>query len=101
MLQPLNIIVNQPFEAHMQCSCSEWVQKTYEMTFACSLERSKLKQMCWWLLEAWQFVLQGMIAKMFQVTGISKNVKGSEGDFLWHQSNKECCQDDTADSEED
>jgi hypothetical protein len=28
MLQPLNVVINQPFKAHIQCSYSEWAQKT-------------------------------------------------------------------------
>jgi hypothetical protein len=35
-----------------------------------------------------------------EVSGICNKMKGSEDDFLWHQSNKESCQDDMTDSEE-
>jgi hypothetical protein len=42
-----------------------------------------------------------MIAKSFEVNGISNKMDGSEDDFLWHQSEEKTFQEDATDSEED
>jgi hypothetical protein len=41
-----------------------------------------------------------MTVKSFKVTGISNKMGGSEGNFLWHQSNEESSQEDVTNSEE-
>jgi hypothetical protein len=70
------------------------------MTLTGSLERTVLEEMHQWILEAWRSLLQDVIARRLEVTGICNKMKGSEGDFFWHQSNKESCQEDMTDSEE-
>jgi hypothetical protein len=101
MLQPLDVMINQPFKAHIRHSYSEWTQKTHETKPTGCLKRATLTKMCRWILKAWQSISQDMIVKSFKVTGISNKMDRSEDDFLWHQSNKESCQEDVTDSEED
>jgi hypothetical protein len=60
-----------------------------------------LTEMCQWILKAWQSISQVMIAKSFEVTGISIKFDRSEDNFLWHRCDEESCQEDTTDSEED
>jgi hypothetical protein len=100
MLQPLDVVINQPFKAHIRCSYSEWAQKTHEMTPPGHLKRATLTEMCRWILKAWQSISQDMIAKSIKVTDISNKMDGSEDDFLWHRSDKESCKEDATDSEE-
>jgi hypothetical protein len=85
MLQPLDVVINRPFKSYIRCSYTEWAQKKHETTPMGHLKRAMLTEMCWWILEAWQSILQDMIAKSFKVTGISNEMDGSEDDFLWHQ----------------
>jgi hypothetical protein len=40
-----------------------------------------------------------MIAKSFEVTGISNKMDVSKDYFLWHQSDEESCQEDATDNE--
>jgi hypothetical protein len=101
MLQPLDVIISRPFKAHIRRSCSQWAQKTHKTTMTGCLKRAMLTEMCRWILEAWRSILQDMIAKSFEVTGISNKMDRSEDDFLWHRSNEESCQEYTNDSEED
>jgi hypothetical protein len=101
MLQPLDIVINRPFKAHIRRSYSECVQKTHETTPTGRLKRVTLMEMCRWILEAWRSISQDMIAKSFEVTGISNKMDGSEDDFLWHWSNEEHYQEDATDSEQD
>jgi hypothetical protein len=75
--------------------------RKHDMTPTGRLKRAALTEMCWWILEAWQSISQDMIAESFKVTGISNMMDGSEGDFLWHWSDKETCQEDSSDCEED
>jgi hypothetical protein len=81
-LQPLDDVINWPFKAHIRRSYSEWVQKTNDTTPTGCLKRATLMEMCWWILEAWQSILQDMIAKSFKVTGISNKMDRSEDNFL-------------------
>jgi hypothetical protein len=101
MLQPLNIIINQPFKAHIRRSYSEWGQKTHETTPTGRLKMAMLTEMCQRFLEAWRSISQDMTAKSFKVTGISNKMDGNEEDFLWHRSDKESYQEDATDNEED
>jgi hypothetical protein len=57
--------------------------------------------MCHWILETWQSISQDMIAKSFEVAGISNKMDENEDDFLWHRSDEESCQEDATDGEED
>jgi hypothetical protein len=61
MLQPLDVIINQPLKAHIRRSYSEWAQKTHKVTPTGRLKRATLTEMCWWILEDWQSVSQDMI----------------------------------------
>jgi hypothetical protein len=99
MLQPLHIIISQPFKACIQSSYSEWAQKIHEMMHVGHLKKAALTEMCWWILEAWPSISQNMVVKRFKVAGISNKMGESEDDFLWHWSNEEKSQEDTADSE--
>jgi hypothetical protein len=102
MLQPLNVVINQPFKAHIRRSYIEWAQKTreHETTPTGHLKRAMLMEKYWWILEAWRHLSQDMIAKSFKVTGISKKMDGSEGNLLWHRSDEESYQEEATDSEE-
>jgi hypothetical protein len=100
-MQPLDIIINQPFKVHIERSYSKWAQKTHKTTPTGCLKRATLTETCLWILEAWQSISQDMIAKSFKVTGILNKMDRSEDDFLWHRSEEESCQEDATDSEED
>jgi hypothetical protein len=94
MLQPLDVVINRPFKAHIRHSYSKWVQKTHETTPTSRLKRATLMEMCQWILEAWRSILQDMIMKSFKVTGIYNKMDGSEDNFLRHWSDEETCQED-------
>jgi hypothetical protein len=60
-----------------------------------------LTEMCQWIFEAWQSVLQAMIERSFKVSGMCNKMDRSEDNFLWHWPSEESCQKDTSDGEED
>jgi hypothetical protein len=61
MLQPLNVVIRQPFKAHMTFTANE------TMLMGC-LKWAILTEMCWWILKGWRSILQDMITKSFKAT---------------------------------
>jgi hypothetical protein len=56
MFLTLDVIINWPYAAHI--SYSEWTQKTYNMMPTAFLKKAILTQMCEWVFEAWERILQ-------------------------------------------
>jgi hypothetical protein len=67
MLQPLDVIISQPFKAYIRHSYSEWAWETHKMTLTGRLKRATLTEMSWWILEAWRSITQDMIAKSLKL----------------------------------
>jgi hypothetical protein len=67
MLHLLDVLINQPFRAHIQYSYSEWAQKIHEIMLTGHLKMATLTEMCWWILKALWSVYQALRAKSFKV----------------------------------
>jgi hypothetical protein len=56
MFLTLDITINWPYAAHI--SYNKWAQKTYNTTPTAFLKKVILMQMCEWVFEAWECILQ-------------------------------------------
>lgn len=87
--------VNKPFKDNVRKLNAEWMAAgQHDLTLSGKIRRPSV---CSWIVDAWSGISNEVVAKVFEKTGISKALDGTEEDFLWdceHASS-----DDTAGSD--
>lgn len=84
ILQPLDVSLNKPFKTYLRESWNDWMlhgEKSF--TDHGNMRAPSLKQVCEFVIKAWDKVKTESVIKSFKKCSISNALDGSEDDVLW------------------
>ena len=83
MLQPLDVMLNNPFKDTMRQKWMTWMcTDDKELTKGGNMKRPSLSMVTTWVKEAWEDISAEIVKKSFMKTGISNSMDGTEDDHL-------------------
>lgn len=84
MLQVIDVVVNKPFKDKLKEYYNEWmINGEHFFTRNGNLKKPSIRNLCEWILQAWEQISPQSIVAGFKKCCISNALDGSEDDLLW------------------